>query len=163
MVTSDRLLQLIAQLQRERDAAQARRILLKYIRTSSRAQLAGLFVLDKERNTLVLLAQSGRRPVGADQAGSKGIPVDGLFGSVLATDGLLHIFDPHNDPRTLEAERSWMMAGGSILLSVVNAGKQPDGTVGVLVLSLRADGKSAKKTPTRDEGELSICLTLLAA
>src|SRR5947209_18286432 len=62
MVTSDMLLHLIADLQGDMTVTHGRRTLLKYAQSTSGAQLALLFVLDKEHQTLALLERCGRRP-----------------------------------------------------------------------------------------------------
>src|SRR5512133_3635582 len=98
MVTSDMLLRLITDLQRDVTARQGRRTLLDYVCRSSGARLALLFTYDKERQTLILLDRRARRshscPATNTQAqrrsqGDKRIPAAGLFGSVQGQQELL--------------------------------------------------------------------------
>ncbi|MFL5627928.1 MAG: hybrid sensor histidine kinase/response regulator transcription factor [Ktedonobacteraceae bacterium] len=137
MVTSDMLLRLITDLQRDVTARQGRRTLLEYISVSSGARLALLFVVDKEHEVLSLLDRWGRRSHGPTPPGEKTqdkqirsriIPVTGLFGSVLGQQGLLYVENATADPRILPEERSWIGRFQRLILSVI--GEQQ----GVMVL-----------------------------
>jgi signal transduction histidine kinase/DNA-binding CsgD family transcriptional regulator len=191
MVTSDRLLRFIARLQSERTIAHGRNALLRYIRRSSGAQQVALFVLDKERQELVLLAQSGRssqsgqsgrRPSDASQGsgaspaararhGAKRLPASGLFGSALLAQGLLQISDLSADSRTLPQEENWGWPRGRALLSAIRAGDQPDTEQGVLLVCFapEEDGDAQDRKITQkasagqNEGDLLVCITLLSA
>lgn len=79
MAASNLLLQLVARLQHDPSVTHGRRILLDYVRKSSGARLALLFLLRKNRQALVLLEQSGRHPRHASPGGDisevkQGIP-----------------------------------------------------------------------------------------
>ena len=94
MVTSDQLLQLITHLQGSGDRLYTRNTLLKYIRKQSKAQLAVLFVLDREQQALFPLAYTGKLPehqfstlpidssLSVKQRAIQPIPLNGLFASV---------------------------------------------------------------------------------
>src|SRR6266567_855694 len=137
MVTSDMLLRLITDLQRDVTARQGRRTLLEYMYVSSGARLALLFVVDKEHQVLSLLDRWGRRSHGPTPPGektqdkqlrSRNIPVTGLFGSVLGQQGLLHVENATADARILPQERYWIGRYDRLILSAI--GEQQ----GVIVL-----------------------------
>ena len=173
MITSDMLLQLIADLQGDMTVTHGRRTLLKYAQSSSGARLVLLFVFHKEHQTLVLVERYGQRPQRLQQEphtssnstkrkrfNTKRISAQGLFGSVLHRQGFLHILHAYNDPRTLKEEQYWMGTGDDVILSAI--GQQQ----GVLVLCLDPGGKIQPTHGTRaitDEGNLLVCTTLLSA
>jgi signal transduction histidine kinase/DNA-binding CsgD family transcriptional regulator len=180
MAASDKLLQLIADLQRDMTAVQGRRALLEYARASSGARLALLFVLDKERQKLVLLKRCGRRLLSQThhprqaspssttsdskkkQLDTTHISIHGLFGSALETNGLSHISHAFTDPRTLEEEQYWIgRDNGHLILGTI--GNQQ----GVLVLCFDAQDKPSSDPQDRqqavtEEGNLLVCTTLLS-
>ena len=171
MVTSDMLLHLIADLQGDMTVTHGRRRLLKYAQSTSGAQLALLFVLDTEHQTLALLERCGRRPQQelqaplpaasrkTEQFNPKSIPAQGLFGSALHMQGFLHIFHAYNDPRSLKEEQYWIGSGDHVILKAI--GQQQ----AVLVLCFdAADKTQPNSTPTlTDESNLLVCTTLLSA
>lgn len=168
MVTSDMLLQLIANLQRDVTARQGRRTLLEYVCTSSGARLVLLFVVDKEHQVLNLLDRWGRRSHGPTPSGEKTrnkqplrkrIPASGLFGAVLGQPGLMHITSASTDARILPQERYWIGRYDQLILSVV--GEQQ----GVLVLCFEPEYTPRQLTDTLavpSESNLLICVTLLS-
>ena len=173
MVTSDMLLHLIADLQGDMTVTHGRRRLLKYAQSTSGAQLALLFVLDKEHQTLALLERCGRRPQQqpqpslpaasrkTEQFNPKSIPAQGLFGSALHMQGFLSIFHAYNDPRSLKEEQYWIGSGDHVILKAI--GQQQ----AVLVLCFDAADKTQpapNSTPAiTDESNLLVCTTLLSA
>ncbi|HLQ30771.1 MAG TPA: hybrid sensor histidine kinase/response regulator transcription factor [Ktedonobacteraceae bacterium] len=180
MAASDKLLQLIADLQRGMTAVHGRRALLEYARASSGARLALLFVLDKERQRLVLLKRCGRRLLSQThhprqvspsstasdskkkQLDTTHISIHGLFGSALETNGLSHISHAFTDPRTLEEEQYWIgRDNGHLILGTI--GNQQ----GVLVLCFDVEDKPSSDPHDRqqavtEEGNLLVCTTLLS-
>ena len=170
MVTSDMLLQLIADLQRDMTVTRGRRTLLKYAQSSTGARLALLFVVDKEHQTLVLLGQCGRRPqpqifpadtsMHGKRFNPKRISQDGLFGAVLQQQGLLRIPQAYTDFRCLKEEKYWIGPDDHVILSAV--GQQQ----AVLVLCFDPAKKTQPAYHTQapeDEGNLLVCTTLLSA
>ncbi len=176
MVTSDQLLQLIAHLQYVENPTYGRNMLLKYMRKQSGAQLAILFILDKEQQTLLPLAYSGKMPASLSSdlttnstyslkgLMKKTVPVAGLFGSVLLTQNLLHISNIDNDPRLLTEERAWTYPAGHILLNAIKAGESRHNEQGVLLLNFAPGNKDMPEImpPTFNEGDLKICSVLLS-
>ncbi len=169
MVTSDMLLRLITDLQRDVTAKQGRRRLLEYVCVSSGARLALLFVFNKERQVLSLLDRWGRRSHGPPAAntkeqyrpqGRKRLPASGLFGSALRQQGLLRIVNASSDSRCLPEERYWIGGNDQLVLGVV--GEQQ----GVLVLCFEPEYIPQPDTdPLSIPGEsnLRISLALLSA
>src|SRR5258707_10005156 len=169
MATSDMLLQLIANLQRDVTAKQGRRTLLKYICASSGARLALLFVVDKEHQALNLLDRWGRRSQRLTPSGEKThekgllhkrIPASGLFGAVLDQPGLIHIASASTDARILPEERYWIGRYDQLILSKV--GEQQ----GVLVLCFEPEYTPRQLNDplaVLDERNLLICVPLLSA
>jgi signal transduction histidine kinase len=169
MVTSDMLLQLITNLQRDVTARQGRRTLLEYVCVSSGARLALLFVVDKEHQVLNLLDRWGRRSPSPTPSGEKThdkrplrkrIPASGLFGAVLDQPGLMYITSASTDARILPQERYWIGRYDRLILSAV--GEQQ----GVLVLCF-APGYAPRQLnnplAVPSESNLLICVTLLSA
>ncbi len=169
MATSDMLLQLIADLQRDVTAKQGRRTLLKYICASSGARLALLFVVDKEHQALNLLDRWGRRSQRLTPSGEKThekgllhkrIPASGLFGAVLDQPGLIHIASASTDARILPEERYWIGRYDQLILSAV--GDQQ----GVLVLCFEPEytpRQLSDPLALPSESNLLICVSLLSA
>ncbi len=169
MVTSDMLLRLITDLQRDVTARQGRRTLLEYVCVSSGARLALLFVYDRARQLLSLLDRWGRRsnsfPATSAQKqrrlqGSKRIPASGLFGSVLGQREMLQILNASADSRILPVERYWIGRYDRLVLGAV--GEQQ----GVLVLCfdpghIPLPGADPQSIP--GESNLRISLALLSA
>src|SRR5437660_11629387 len=118
MVTSDRLLRLVQELQRDVTVRQGRHTLLNYARSSTGAHLALLFVFDKVEQRLILLERIGRRlpqqsslsrnQQASSREQSRRISSLGLFGSVLQQRGLLCISSASAYSRSLEEERYWI-------------------------------------------------------
>jgi len=155
-----------------------RRILLDYACKSSGAQSGLLFLVDKERQGLTLLEQSGHSPdhsTSSTRDTDTLLPLNGLFGSALHTQRLVHIADISSDPRSLKEEKCWAEPGSSVILSHVGAAERRGDVQGVLVLCFSpskqdtqaALTKAAAKNPlTYDvakEGGLLICISLLSA
>jgi len=169
MVTSDMLLQLIANLQRDVTTRQGRRTLLEYVCVSSGARLALLFVVDKEHQALNLLDRWGRRSHSSTPSDEKThdkrllrkrIPASGLFGAVLDQPGLMHIASASTDARILPQERYWIGRYDRLILSKV--GEQQ----GVLVLCFEPEYTPRKLNDplaVPSESNLLICVTLLSA
>lgn len=169
MATSDMLLQLIADLQRDVTAKQGRRTLLKYVCVSSGARLALLFVVDKEHQALNLLDRWGRRSHRLTPSGEKThekqllrkrIPASGLFGAVLSQPGLMLIASASTDARILPEERYWIGRYDRLILSAV--GEQQ----GVLVLCFEPEytpRQLSDPLAIPSESNLRICVTLLSA
>lgn len=157
----DTLLQLIANLQDDRDTVYGQQLLLEYARTTSDARLALLFRLDEERQQLLLLARNGRRPRHAfGQHTPENIPLHGFFATAIETHGLLSIPSLHADRRSLPEERYWTWSGGHVIACAA-------GRHGILVLCF-APQKRAKvqdtsvQIPTFDESNILICASLLS-
>src|SRR6266851_1144397 len=169
MVTSDMLLQLIANLQRDVTTRQGRRTLLEYVCVSSGARLALLFVVDKEHQALNLLDRWGRRSHSSTPSGEKThdkrllrkrIPASGLFGAVLDQPGLMHISSASTDSLILPQERYWIGRYDRLILS--KFGEQQ----GVLVLCFEPEYTPHQLNDplaVPDESNLLICVTLLSA
>jgi signal transduction histidine kinase/DNA-binding CsgD family transcriptional regulator len=169
MVTSDMLLQLIANLQRDVTTRQGRRTLLEYVCASSGARLVLLFVVDKEHQVLNLLDRWGRRSHSSTPSGEKThdkrllrkrIPASGLFGAVLGQPGLMHIASASTDARILPQERDWIGRYDQLILSAV--GEQQ----GVLVLCFEPEYTPRQlidPLAVPSESNLLICVTLLSA
>lgn len=136
-------------------------MLLDYARKSCGARLALLFVLDRERECLTLLEQSGRRPASSSIA-PETTPVDlslqGLFASALSQSGFLDIPDISRNPLSLPEERVWAWPRGRVLLHALRQGIHQ----GVLVFCFSPSG--ARTIPsTEAQDELLICASLLSA
>ncbi len=171
MVTSDRLLRFITHLQNDRSITHGRRMLLKFIRESYAAPVAALFLLDRERQLLALLAYSGRYP--SHETASllsqqpisrldlRHIPLDGLFGATLHTQGLSSIPNLFADPRTIPPERAWCLPGGRALLCPIKSGSQQDSLQGLLLVCFDPDEKEPETL--NHQGDALICMTLLSA
>jgi signal transduction histidine kinase/DNA-binding CsgD family transcriptional regulator len=160
-VASQTLLGLVVRLQQVMSIAQGRAMLLDYARKSCGARLALLFVLDRERQALTLLEQSGRRPA-SSSASLETSPVDlslqGLFASALDQRGFLDIPDISRNPLSLPEERVWAWPRGRVLLHALRQGTRQ----GVLVFCFSPSG--ARSIPTADaQDELLICASLLSA
>ena len=176
MVTSDQLLQLITHLQSSGDKLYKRKMLLKYIRQHSKAQLVVLLLLDCEQQELLPLAYSGKLPERSSALPLEGssskrtmqpIPLNGLFASVLLDQRLLYIPVVEQDIRILPQELHWSYPGGGVLLNVVKAGDLPQDVLGVLALCFNAENKNAQSPasipPGVNESEVLICSYLLSA
>ncbi len=178
MVTSDQLLQLITHLQGSGDRLYTRNTLLKYIRKQSKAQLAVLFVLDREQQALFPLAYTGKLPehqfstlpidssLSVKQRAIQPIPLNGLFASVLPVQRLVYIPTPDLDTRILPQELNWNYPEGSVLLNTVRSGDDLEGEQGVLGLCFDAAHKNVQ-SPERlpasvNESEVLICSYLLS-
>ncbi len=156
MVTSDQLLQLITHLQSSGDKLYIRDTLLKYIRKRSKAQLAVLFVLDRDQQTLFPLAYTGKLPDRQSALTSEGslpsakqhtrqpIPINGLFASVLPNQRLLYIPYVEHDLRILPQELNWIYPEGSVLLNAVTTGDNSQNEQGVMALCFSAENKNAQ-------------------
>jgi len=156
MVRTDRLLQFIAQLQSEQSATLRRRLLLRYIRKLTDARFVALFLLDKQQQRLVLLAHSGRRPLPGELFApaspevptqplsiTHSLPINGLFGSVLPTQGLLLMPDLQSDPQSLPEECEWSWPSGHVLLSAVRENSLSDSLTGLLFLAFAPEQEDA--------------------
>lgn len=178
MIKPDQLLRLVTHLQNEQSLLTAQRLLLHYIRKSSGAQLVALFTYNQETQRLELQTYSGRRRnQHVQSAGSRGtnltrrldikhIRTDGLFGSVLNTQGFVQITQPYNDQRILQEERQWTNATGCLLLSALRANNLSDSPQSVLILSFeQSEDASTTRYPAQlaNEGEILICTILLSA
>jgi signal transduction histidine kinase/DNA-binding CsgD family transcriptional regulator len=188
MATSDTLLRLVEDLQRDVAATGGRRKLLEYIRITSGARLALLFTFDPERQILTLLERRGYRVQQAYRAAfaagttaataidAKGerfnaakIPAKGLFASALDHAGLLYIARADLDQRSLREEQFWIGPHGSVLLSRVT---QQGKAAGVLVLCY-SQGDDANleqeqeievpRLAPADESNVLICISILSA
>jgi signal transduction histidine kinase/DNA-binding CsgD family transcriptional regulator len=136
-------------------------MLLDYARKSCGARLALLFVLDRERENLALLAQSGRRPASSSTAPDSTalkLPLQGLFASALLQPGFLDIPDISHNPLSLPEERSLAWPRSRVLLHALRQGARQ----GVLVFCFSPAGsRAALSAEARDE--LLICISLLSA
>jgi len=164
----DRLLALISHLQSDMNSAAGRRALLHYLRQRSGAQLAALFLFNEARHELALLDQSGQRPplvTGTVNAtgrrlSPKYLPLNGLFGSVLNTSGLIHIPDLYLDPRTLPQEQRWGWPGGQLFLSAVKTSNGAESKQGVAVLSF-SEGAQAQTAQEDADQESDILVGII--
>jgi signal transduction histidine kinase/DNA-binding CsgD family transcriptional regulator len=184
MTTSDTLLQLVSDLQKDVTATEGRRRLLEYIRTITGTRLALLFTFDAENHALTLLERCGYRfqqayraaftagtasELPAKRINAKHIPEHGLFGSALDTTELLYVPRADLHARCLREEQFWIGPHGSVFLGrVVQQGKP----AGVLVLSYglgenanleHEEETDARRLAPEIENELLICLSLLPA
>lgn len=174
MVPSEQLLQLITHLQGNSDWLYARNILLKYVCKQSKAQIAVLFVLDREQQALLPLAYTGKLPdvpegslLSVKQRIMQPVPLNGVFASLLPDQRLLYIPVFEQDTRVLPQELHWSYPGGSVLLSRVRSGDDRQGEQGVLVLCFDMEHKNIQSPEdlpvTVNEGEVLICSHLLSA
>src|SRR6266567_6677750 len=173
MLPPDPLLELITYLQSDLSLEHGRYVLLDYIRKSSGAPLALLFVLDRERQMLTLLERCGRHPrhaapIGVDQRQDSAteeldrrhIPLHGLFGPVLHTQGLVYLPDICSDTRSLKEECYWAWPDSPVALGALGtAGNH----TGVLVLCFSPLNREGRTQTALDERHLLICMGLLAA
>src|SRR5712691_1037467 len=127
MLPPDPLLELITYLQSDLSVKHGRHVLLDYVRKNTRAPLGLLFIVDKERQVLTLLERCGRHPRNLVPAGGeysqdlvteeldrRPIPLHGLFGQVLHTQGLLYLQDIHSDTHSLKEEQYWAWPDGAM-------------------------------------------------
>ena len=160
-MASQTLLNLVARLQQVMSMAQGRAMLLDYARKSCGARLALLFVLDRDRQALALLAHSGRHPHPSSfspETTPINLSLQGLFASALNERGFLDIPDISRNPLSLPEERSWAWPRGRVLLHALRQGPRQ----GVLVFCFSPSG--ARTMPTGEaQDELLICVSLLSA
>ncbi|HJT57218.1 MAG TPA: histidine kinase dimerization/phosphoacceptor domain-containing protein [Ktedonobacteraceae bacterium] len=90
------------------------------------------------------------------------IPLNGLFGSALNTQGLQYIPNIDSDPRCLKEEKYWTWREGQIIVSPIGTGRLEDDPRGVLVLCF-GPGRTPIELDALKEGNLLICITLLSA
>jgi signal transduction histidine kinase/DNA-binding CsgD family transcriptional regulator len=184
MATSDTLLQLVTDLQRDATATDGRRRLLEYIRITTGARLALLFTFDVEHRLLTLLERRGYRFQQAYRAAfaagttqeppverfdAKHIPAHGLFAAALDRASLLYVPHADRDMRCLPEEQFWIGPYGSVIMGRVAQHGNP---AGVLVLCYRlgddANMEHEEETNSRrlaqtSESNLLICISLLTA
>lgn len=160
-MASQTLLSLVARLQQVMSVAQGRAMLLDYARKSCGARLALLFTLDRERQVLTLLEQSGRHPRPSSfspETAPVDLPLDGLFASALDHQGFMDVPDISRNELSLPEERSWAWPRCRVLLHALRQGQRQ----GVLVFCFSPAGaRSDPDAQTREE--LLICVSLLSA
>ena len=165
MASPDTLIETLARLQQQHvSAAYGRQILLDYARKSARARLGLLFRVDTLARQLILVEQCGHAPLPEYSAEHSSIPLHGLFGTALHQQGLLHIPDTYNDPRSLPAERSWTWPDGQIQLCAIGGASTKPGSQGVMVLCNTPDIPETSATSATLEtaqSEILICAVLL--
>lgn len=163
MASPDTLIETLARLQQHVSAESGRRVLLDYARKQAGARLGLLFRVDELARQLVLVERCGHAPLHTPCSEQAHIPLDGLFGSALTQQGLLHVFDSYNDSRSLPQERSWMWQGGQVRLAAVGAARTTPASRGVIVLCSEPGAPEASETVVTEqvEREILICAVLL--
>ncbi len=168
MSVPDNLLSLLAHLRENVIApgAGGRRTLLEYIRQSSGARLALLYILNISDQTLALVEQSGQPPE-AEQQKAKDhtglydpfhLPVYGLFGKALQLRALHILSDLYVDTPGLPEELYWTWPGGQVLLAAIGSDVTAQG---LLVLCFSPDDHFELDEQTRSS--LLLCAALLSA
>ncbi len=150
----DRLLQLIVQLQNNGSVLYGRHALLDHVLESSGARLASLFILDRERQVLVLLEYAGQLPSSLTQNDCTILPINGLFGLALTTQ--LSVSDLCADARALLQEQAWGWSGGYVLINTIRGSH--DAEQGILVLSFKPGDQQRPES----QSAIQVCLSLLS-
>jgi signal transduction histidine kinase len=165
MLRADRLLHFISQLQTEDHPLQRRQLLLHYIRKLTDADLVAVFVLDKRLQQLVLLSYSdllSATTTNPSLDSLPSVPLTGIFGSALSSQGLLLFPDLSLEKRALAEELAWAPPGTRVVLSTVRENSLPSSELGLLVLTF-ASPKNSVPDPIAYEGDLLICAALLSS
>ena len=162
------LIETLAHLQQHISAAYGRQTLLDYARRSAHARLGLLFRVDTLARQLILVEQCGHASLPVSPNAHSRIPLHGLFGIALHQQGLRHIPDTHNDPRSLPAERSWTWPRGHVQLCATGTTSTRPGPQGVMVLCTTPDTTATSETSGASltgpaDSEILICAILLGA
>lgn len=168
MSVPDNLLPLLAHLRENVIApgAGGRCALLEYIRQSSGAPLALLYMLNTCDQTLNLIEQSGQSPKTEQQKSEDNLalynpshlPMYGLFGKALQLRALHILSDLYVDTPGLPEELYWTWPGGQVLLAAIGSEATAQG---LLVLCFSPASHFELDEQTRSS--LLLCTALLSA
>lgn len=155
MVTSERLLRFIMQLQNEKSPAKRRQLLLDEVRQCSGARLAALFLYVPDTHVFVVRGYSGTY---SPEAPAR-IPGGNGLSLALTQQGWLLLSAQESRRRLNSQELTWVERGASIRLHSVRSSKRSEAEQGVVLLVPADTG------PQSQEGmeELGVYVSLLSA